>query len=237
MRFLASVSGADEARIALAGGADIIDFKDPAHGALGALDPALVSQGRATVAGRAPTSATAGDEPLHPERLIAAARRTAATAVDFVKLGLLPGAQRAHCIAALAPLCAEMRLVAVFFADRELPRDELADLAAAGFHGAMLDTFDKTRGSLLQHHPVAALAPFVAAARAAGLMCGLAGSLRLPDIATLAPLQPDVLGFRGALCAPGGRTAALELKRVAEVRRAVTAASRTKPGTVNLGRE
>ena len=39
IRLLASVQDAEEADIALLGGADIIDFKDPAHGALGALPP------------------------------------------------------------------------------------------------------------------------------------------------------------------------------------------------------
>jgi uncharacterized protein (UPF0264 family) len=32
------------------------------------------------------------------------------------------------------------------------------------------------------------------------LICGLAGSLRLDDVPQLLQLQPDYLGFRGALC-------------------------------------
>ena len=52
----AAIEGAD----ALAAGAEIIDFKDPAHGALGALPPDEIGRGIAAVAGRALTSATAG---------------------------------------------------------------------------------------------------------------------------------------------------------------------------------
>ena len=36
MKLLVSVVSAEEARLALAGGADIIDVKDPSEGALGA---------------------------------------------------------------------------------------------------------------------------------------------------------------------------------------------------------
>ena len=39
MRLLVSVADAAEARAALAGGADIIDAKEPRHGALGAVAP------------------------------------------------------------------------------------------------------------------------------------------------------------------------------------------------------
>ena len=42
--FLASVTNAAEAETALAGGADIIDCKDPSSGALGALDLAAVRE-------------------------------------------------------------------------------------------------------------------------------------------------------------------------------------------------
>jgi len=43
-RLLASVAGLEEARLALAGGADIVDFKDPRRGALGALPVAVVAE-------------------------------------------------------------------------------------------------------------------------------------------------------------------------------------------------
>ena len=45
IRLLASVKDTDEAEIALSGGADIIDFKDPAHGALGALPVEVIAAG------------------------------------------------------------------------------------------------------------------------------------------------------------------------------------------------
>jgi uncharacterized protein (UPF0264 family) len=225
-RFLASVRDADEAEIALAGGAQIIDFKDPAHGALGALPADVIAEGVQCVGHRAPTSATAGDWPLDPGALAAAAERIAATGVDFVKLGLVPGKGLEDCIRALAPLAARYRTVAVFFGDRGVPLQALDALREAGFAGAMLDTFDKAGGSLRQHLDDAALRAFVERARGLGLMSGLAGSLRIGDIAPLAALGPDLLGFRGALCQPGGRAAQLSTDRVRAVRAGLNGAAR-----------
>jgi (5-formylfuran-3-yl)methyl phosphate synthase len=225
IRLLASVQDAEEADIAVLGGADIIDFKDPAHGALGALPSAMIEAGVRRVARRAPTSATAGDWPLDPVALTQAAQRVAATGVDFVKLGLLPGAALPACIEALAPLAARYRTVAVFFGDRGVPLEALPVLRAAGFAGAMIDTFDKSAGSLREHLDDGALRAFVERARGFGLMTGLAGSLRPADIAPLSALSPDLLGFRGALCTPGGRTMPLCVERVRAVRAALNAAA------------
>jgi uncharacterized protein (UPF0264 family) len=81
----------------------------------------------------------------------------------------------------------------------------------------MLDTAEKASGRLTSFLPSGGLLTFVQAARAHGLMCGLAGSLRMEDIAGLASLGPDILGFRGALCTKG-RTSTLDPTRVAAIR-------------------
>ncbi len=223
-RLLASVRDGAEATDALAAGADIVDFKDPAHGALGALPPEEIGRGMAIVAGRALTSATAGDWPLEPRALVEAARRIGATGVDYVKLGLLPGAALTVCIHELRSVAREYRLVAVFFADRGVPLAALEPLRTAGFAGAMIDTAEKAGGGLRRHLDDAALARFVDLARAAGLMTGLAGSLRLEDIPPLVHIGPDLLGFRGALCAEG-RSSVLSVERTRVVRQALHRAS------------
>ena len=51
-RFLVSVRDVAETETALAAGADIIDLKDPAKGALGALDPAAIASCVMRIAGR-----------------------------------------------------------------------------------------------------------------------------------------------------------------------------------------
>jgi (5-formylfuran-3-yl)methyl phosphate synthase len=82
----------------------------------------------------------------------------------------------------------------------------------------MLDTRRKGAGRLLTHLDVARLEDFCARCRAAGLTAGLAGALEAPDIPRLLLVSPDVLGFRGALCANRDRAARIDGGAVALVR-------------------
>src|SRR5437879_2488209 len=58
---LVSVRSSEEAAAALAGGAHVIDIKEPAHGSLGRADDQTVSAVLACVAGRRPVSAALGE--------------------------------------------------------------------------------------------------------------------------------------------------------------------------------
>lgn len=201
--FLASVTGPEEADLALAHGADIIDLKDPARGALGALAPEVVRATVKRIAGRRPTSVVTGDLPTEPGAVTAAATAMAETGVDYVKVGLFPGPGRADCIRALALLARKTKLVGVMFADDGADNALLPVMAEAGFAGAMLDTARKGAGRLLDHIGVAGLREFIGECRTRKLFAGLAGSLEAPDIPRLLLFEPDYLGFRGALCRDG----------------------------------
>ncbi len=227
---LASVRSPIEARVALAGGADLIDLKEPARGALGALDLDTVAAVIAAVAGARPVSATTGDPGAAPAFVAARARALAGLGVDFVKAGLAGSAADARLLDALAPLAASgIALVAVLPADAGVDPAAVGPVAAAGWRGIMLDTADKNSGSLRARVPSPLLAEFVVAARTAGLLVGLAGSLAREDVAPLLDLRPDYLGFRGALCAGGARAGALEAAAVAAVRALIPASPRA-PG-------
>ena len=217
---LASVRTPGEAQLALRGGADVIDFKDPSTGALGALAPDIVAEAMREIAGRATTSATAGDNPMAPAIVVEAVRATAASGVDIVKIGLFATPGHRACIDALAPLAARIRLVAVLFADLPFEDDLVEAIANAGFAGVMLDTADKSGPGLRGHLGDAALGAFMESMRSAGLIAGLAGRLTTDDIAPLLALAPDYLGFRGALCA-GGRGDAISPDAIARVRAAI----------------
>lgn len=216
---LASVTGPAEAEIAIAGGADLIDLKDPSRGAFGALPVAVVRETVKFIAGRRPVSAVVGDIPMEPAALFEAASRMAETGVDYVKIGFQPGETLPACIEALAPLAARVHLVAAFFADQgPLDFTALSLLAQHGFKAAMLDTAEKGAGRLMSHLGIADLSRFVEACREASLLCGLAGALETPDIARLLLLQPGFLGFRSALCQAGRRTSGLDPEAVKIVR-------------------
>ena len=226
MRLLVSVRDGREAEDAIGAGADLVDVKDPGAGALGALDPAAIRAILGVVAGRRPVSATTGDLAPEPARLCAAAERIAATGVDFVKVGLWPGPRRAEAIARLgAALSGRTRLVGVLLADAGADVALLPRLAEAGFAGAMLDCAQKGP-SLPQRLGPAVLARFVAETRAQGLTAGLAGSLDVADIARLALLRPDILGFRGGLCVGRDRTGPLDPAAVRRAAGEIEAAAR-----------
>ncbi|HLN09568.1 MAG TPA: (5-formylfuran-3-yl)methyl phosphate synthase [Xanthobacteraceae bacterium] len=216
--FLASVNGPDEAEVALARGADIIDLKDAARGALGALPEATVRATVDAIGRRRPVSTVTGDLTMEPDVITAAVSAMAATGIDFVKVGLFPGERREDCVRALAPLAARMKIVGVMFADDGPDLALLPLLAGSGFTGVMLDTARKGAGGLLERMDIPALGEFVTACRRHGLLTGLAGSLELPDIPRLLLLDPDLLGFRGALCAGQQRTMAIDPDSIRVVR-------------------
>ena len=162
---LASVASPAEAEAVWAGGADIIDLKDPANGALGALD-ATVAAGIVRLVGkRKPVSAAAGSSLDAPGALLDSVAAMAATGADYVKIGLSPDAAGADCVRAVAPQAKTTKLVGVLFADCAPDLGLLRLMANNGFTGAMLDTAKKGAGRLLNHMDIAALDGFIGQCR------------------------------------------------------------------------
>jgi len=218
-RLLASITNAREAAMAMTGGADIIDLKEPANGALGAVPVAIQKEVVQRVAGRLPVSATIGDLPMVTETLSQAIEATANTGVNIVKVGLPHLEQHRDCLKALSGNAERgVHIVAVLFAEQRPALQLLDELAHAGCFGVMLDTADKSAGNLCNFTDQVSLSTFVRHARGLGLLSGLAGSLTVEDIGPLLDLNPDYLGFRGALCEAGMRTGQLSLHALSRVR-------------------
>lgn len=221
-KMLASVMSLDEAWLAVETGVDIIDLKRPDRGALGALDIATVKEIVAAIGSRRPISATIGDLPMEPGIISNAVAAMAATGVDYVKMGIFAGGEPLPAIEQLSVLTKQgVHLVAVLFADQQPDWALLPALRTAHFKGAMLDTAGKGKGSLTGVLPDAEIKKFVALTKGLGLLCGLAGSLRRQDVAGLLPMQPDFLGFRGALCEASIRTGRLDRDAITQLRQAI----------------
>ena len=219
---LASVNRIEDALLALSAGVDIIDLKQPALGALGALDMATVKQVVAEVAGRCPISATIGDLPMQPDPVFDAVKAMAETGVDYIKIGFFPGDDWQGTLNKLSVLTGQSTaLVAVLFADTQPDLNIIRLLKEAGFTGVMLDTRNKQNGSLTQLMAKIDIAQFVTQAKAQQLLCGLAGSLRLEDIPGLMSYKADYLGFRGALCQGHNRVGELNEQSVFKIRHAI----------------
>ena len=226
---LVSVRNVAEAREALAGGADIIDIKEPARGPLGAAEPAVWREIMAEIGATTVVSAALGE--LHADPLERLAPQAAG--LSFVKIGLAGcGADRAwkrrwsQVICNLSP---SVLTVPVAYADwRSIkappPEDVLALAAQQPARMLLMDTHDKRGATLRDVFPWSQLERFALAAAQSKVRLALAGSLTLNDIRRLKPLQPDYLGVRGAACT-GGRDGMIQralVKSLADALRART---------------
>src|SRR5688572_17464376 len=148
-RLLVSVSNAAEAAAALAGGADVIDAKDPAAGALGRVDVGVLAEIHSTTCGRATVTAALGDaSDVHRTERLAA--QYASCGADFVKLGfagITDGRRVDALLAAAVRGCAlggrATRVVAVAYADAAIVGSidamSLLDIAArTGARGVLV---------------------------------------------------------------------------------------------------
>lgn len=217
MKLLVSVRSVEEALIAAEGGADFIDLKEPRNGALGALPLAAIRDCVAALRNfNLPISATIGDS---PDDIADAVQRVADCGVKYVKVGIERHAAARDVLAMLAD--GGRSVVPVLIADHGVDAALVTCAAGLGFTGLMLDTADKRAGSLFDCMPLPALRHFIDSARAASVMCGLAGALRIDDLPRLVSLAPDFAGFRTAVCA-GDRSAALDAQRLRALRQAVS---------------
>jgi len=200
--WLASVESLVEAQSLTEQLPDILDMKDPSKGALGALNQQMVTDIVQWVNKRCLCSATVGDLPMQADTVSAAINNMAETGVDYVKIGLFNEPGLSTCIGQLEATIRSINtpVIAVLFADQLPLQSLIPNLARAGFAGVMLDTATKNGHGLLDHLSIELLAKFVSETKSAGLLCGLAGALKIENIHDLSLLDADYLGFRSALC-------------------------------------
>ena len=214
-RLLVSVRNVQEAQLCFAGGADVIDVKEPTRGPLGAADPEVLKAIVREVAGRLPVTAAAGELIDWPDESVPLAGVFGSLSMLKVGLSQCVGASRWTCrlgqlrnrLQASFPVAPE--LVPVAYADFARasgppPRDVLEVTVQLGLRWMMVDTFDKADGCLLEHLTKQELSQLAASARQANVCLALAGKIALAQIQQVAELGVDVVGLRGAVCA-GGR--------------------------------
>ena len=232
---LVSVRDAAEASAALAGGATIIDVKEPSRGGLGPADPATIAAIAEVVAEEAAWTMACGELGEGVDAIAAHVRRVlaalpaAAVPPSAVKVGLagLEGTDWPRAFHdLLAALPAGPQGMAVAYADWRAVRAPapraVVELAAAARCGAVLvDTCDKSAGGLLDCLNADEVASLVADARRAGLRVAVAGRLTMGQIPVVSALGPDIVALRSAVCS-NGPEGAERLGRVCEslVRRA-----------------
>lgn len=203
MQLLVSVKNAEEALLALAAGADIIDLKDPNVGALGALDMPISLAILAAINSHAfnqTISTTVGENHTNLNKLIAAIQQRATMGKVIIKIAVSALFYGATFLVEMRKLTeAGVKIVAVFFADERVDLTLLPMFKRAGFYGAMLDTKYKSN-NLLQVQTKDDLYLFTHFCHQHHLKSGLAGSLQAQHIVALTAFNATYIGFRGGVC-------------------------------------
>jgi len=232
-KLLVSVRNVAEAEAALAGGADIIDVKEPRRGALGPADPEVWDEIRTLIGRRAAVSAALG-ELLH-DPVADLARHT--SGLRFAKIGLAGChtergwmSRWTEVARALPPRVTAVPVAYADWISAGSPSPSAVILFAARSPARLLlvDTRDKAAGNLLAAMSREALLDMIAFARQLGVRLALAGSLDTASVRALLPHAPEYVGVRGAACR-GGRDGTIEIARVKTLARLVHGSRKMVP--------
>ncbi len=239
MKLLVSAVNEMEALEAVAGGADIVDVKNPAEGALGAGFPWVIRRIREIVPRKLEVSCTLGDLANLPGSAALAALGAASTGVDYIKASLYGVKTQADAVyfthsivRAVGMDSPKVKVAVTGFADAKRigsvnPALVPSIAHEAGAQIAMLDTAVKDGKNLFSFLGMDALRNFVGETHDFGLQAALAGSLRKEDLPILCDLGVDIIGVRGAACTGGDRvTGHIAKAKVSELANIVRLAAR-----------
>jgi uncharacterized protein (UPF0264 family) len=227
-KLLVSVRSKAEALAALAGGATIIDVKEPRNGSLGRAPFDVWREVSEVVPQQIPVSVALGE--LNDWSAVTAGEVPpgAWARVHFRKLGL------AHAPPDWIDWWQRLRRqwsswggfqpawVAVVYIDWQTagaPHPESIIQAASTItecQGVLFDTWDKSRGPGIDLTWMG----HVNRVRNSGRFVAVAGSLDVDAIRRLAPLKPDIFAVRGSACAGGDRLGPIDSERVSVLSRA-----------------
>ncbi len=227
---LVSVRSLEEARAAVEGGCTVLDVKEPTRGPLGMADPDVVRDVVRYGAGRGVVCSMALGEVVDwGDRRVA---DWEPLGIDFAKLGLSDVSDvssttvadgdrdwRANWCGLRQRLVGPRQWIAVAYADgAQCGAPEVDEVVTAaietGCAGVLIDTWDKTGGSLTDWMPSSRLRAVRESTAEAGLLLALAGKVSLKNLAEVMDVRPDLVAVRGAVCREGRRESHVEAKLV-----------------------
>ncbi|MCA9003765.1 MAG: (5-formylfuran-3-yl)methyl phosphate synthase [Planctomycetaceae bacterium] len=231
-QLLVSVRNCAEIAPAITGGCEILDFKDPARGALGQVDESTLEmvleycqQSSVTI----PLSMALGElcEWKTEQKSL-----KFPSEIAYLKLGFSQCSESRLWVKEWRNLIQSIeessghqhQWIAVAYADWKradsLSPFEILEAASENrCAGLLIDTFSKQNGRLLDLLSPDFLSELIELARSRELIVALAGSLRIQDLEILADLGPDIIGIRGAACLGHSRTSEIQESAVRTFRK------------------
>jgi len=212
LKLLISPKDEKEATEAVAGGADIVDVKNPNEGPLGANFPWIIRRIRQITPAEIEVSCTIGEAPNLAGSMALASLGAATTGVNYIKSGLHGVKKSEKAINLLRKIIRAAReynpaikVVASGYADAArantvdpLKVPEIAYEADADV--AMLDTAIKDGQALFKFLSLDHLQQFIETSHSYGMKAALAGSLHKEDLPKVQALGADIAGVRSAAC-------------------------------------
>ena len=240
-RLLVSVRDLQETQAAVAGGADIVDVKEPANGSLGRASLRVISDVVQFCDQQVQSSAALGEllewrneksadcDSIHIP--LADEFPDLPTNLSFAKVGLAGlkdcvdwQSQYVNFLASRFP-SKSTDWIAVAYADAELADApaviDVLDLVVQTptiFAGMLIDTYDKSSGHLLECLDSSELLSIRRRLSETGQLLALAGKLNESLLLDLRTCDPDIIAIRGAACEGSDRTLAVAESRVATFR-------------------
>ena len=245
MKLLISPTDEKEAEEAIAGGADIIDVKNPKEGSLGASFPWVIKRITEITPANIEVSCAIGDALNLPCAVSLAALGAATTGVDYIKVGLYGLKTKEEAVylmqnvtKAVKGCNSSIKIVATGYADAKrigsvnpLLVPEIANEAKVDV--AMIDTAVKDGKSLFALLTNTQLRNFADTAHTHGLKVALAGSLQKEDLPKVHDLGADIVGLRGAACTNSdrvnGRVTRENVRVLADELRRIEKRNRSEP--------
>lgn len=229
-KLLVSVRSVTEAAAALAGGAHVIDIKEPRHGSLGMADVETISAIAEHIhlakseQSAVPVSAALGET---TDWLGDVAVPVLACQLDFVKLGtaglgtmndwpeIWLNVRRRFETASSH----ELNWIGVSYVDWRScdgpsPAEVIKASAATGADGVLFDTFDKQSGRLFDHVTQAELQALCHACRDHNMLSAVAGRLTAESLPQIVESTADIVAVRSAVCDASDRCSAVQEEAV-----------------------
>jgi len=206
---MVSVQDLDEAEQAVAGRADIVDVKNLREATVGSNFPPVIKAVRSAIRKDIHVSVTLGVVPNQAGTVALAVYGAAALDATSVKVGFVgsdyPTALKIlkDCRSALDGF--RTKLIAATFADSSLyggidPTLVVKLAKESRSDGMLIDTLTKDGRNLFDFVDETTLRGLIIEGKEAGLSTALSGALKMRDLDTLARLNPDIVGVRGAVC-------------------------------------